>query len=251
MTVTVTEVEAIPAMSHREAMKLAEVEAGRLLDVVEQLRESDWSHPTDCVGWDVKALLSHVLGAMEGNARAREFVRQYRAATKAAKRSGLPMIDEMTGLQVRDHAPLSIVEMTERLRDTAPKAVCGRRRMPGLLRAVPFKPGAPVEGTWKVGFLVGTIMNRDYWMHRVDLTRATGTELLLTPDHDGRIVADVVAEWAAAHHQPFSLTLDGPAGATFVHRDGGEELRLDAVEFCRTLSGRAQGVGLLNQEVPF
>jgi hypothetical protein len=116
---------------------------------------------------------------MEGNVRAREFVRQYRAATKAAKRSGLPMIDEMTALQVRDHAVLTTVEMAGRLRDSAPEAVRGRRRMPGLLRAVPFKPGPPVEGSWKVGYLVGTIMNRDYWMHRVDLARATGTELVL------------------------------------------------------------------------
>jgi hypothetical protein len=57
--------------------------------------------------------------------------------------------------------------------------------------------------------------------------------------------------WAAAHRQPFALTLDGPAGGTFVRGDGGDELRLDAVEFCRTLSGRGPGVGLLSHEVPF
>jgi hypothetical protein len=51
MTVTGTEVEAIPAISHREAMMWAEVEAGRLVDVVDRLREPDWSLPTDCVGW--------------------------------------------------------------------------------------------------------------------------------------------------------------------------------------------------------
>src|SRR5712692_3689918 len=146
---------------------------------------------------------------MEANARTREFVRQYRAATKAAKRSGGPMIDEMTALQVRDHASLSPTEMADRMRDVAPKAVRGRRRTPGLLRAVPSKPGAPIEGTWKLGYLIGTIMNRDYWMHRVDLTRATGRELVLTPEHDGRIVADIVADWARIHAQPFHLALEG------------------------------------------
>jgi uncharacterized protein (TIGR03083 family) len=251
MTMTVTEVGAIPVMSHREAMALAQVEAGRLLAVVNQLNDHDWSRPTDCVGWDVKALLSHVLGAMEANARTREFVRQYGAATKAAKRSGEPMIDEMTALQVLDHAALSPPAMTARMGDIAPKAVRGRRRMPGPLRAVPFKPGAPFEGTWKLGCLIDTIMNRDSWMHRVDLTRATGKELVLTAQHDGRIVADVVAEWARAHRQPFILTLEGPAGATFVHGDRGDELRLDAVEFCRILSGRGAGAGLLSHQVPF
>jgi hypothetical protein len=32
---------------------------------------------------------------------------------------------------------------------------------------------------------------------------------------------------------------------------GGEVITLDAVEFCRILSGRASGAGLLAQEVPF
>ena len=251
MTRTVTDVGAIPEMGHHEAMALGETEASRLLDVVDQLSDQDWSRPTDCEGWDVKALLSHVLGAMEGNSRTLEFVRQYRAATKAAKRSGVPMIDEMTALQVRKHADVAPQDMARRLREVAPKAIRGRRRTPRLVRSVSFRPGPPVEGSWKVGYLVGTIMNRDYWMHRVDLTRATGQELVLSAEHDGRIVADIVAEWARGHSQPVSLTLDGPAGGLFVQGEQGEELHLDAVEFCRVLSGRAAYPGLLNQGVPF
>jgi uncharacterized protein (TIGR03083 family) len=251
MSVTVTDVGAIPEMSHEEAMGLGETEAGRLIGVVDQLTGPDWSKPTDCVGWDVKALLSHVLGAMEANGRTREFVRQYRAAVKASKRSGAPMIDEMTALQVREHSALAPEDMARRLREMAPRAIRGRRRTPRLVRAVPFTPGPPIEGRWKVGYLVGTIMNRDYWMHRVDLSRATGTELVLSGEHDGRLVADVVAEWARSHRQAFSLTLDGPAGGSFTQGQHGEELRLDAVEFCRALSGRAAYPGLLTQEVPF
>jgi uncharacterized protein (TIGR03083 family) len=188
---------------------------------------------------------------MEANARTGEFVRQYRAATLAAKRSGKPMIDEMTALQVRDHASLSVKEMARALRESAPKAIRGRRRTPRLVRAVPFKPGPPITGTWKVGYLMGTIMNRDYWMHRVDLTRASGTELILTADHDGCIVADVVAEWAGRHAQPFHLILDGPAGGSFAQGAGGEVIHLDAIEFCRALSGRGSRSALFNQEVPF
>jgi uncharacterized protein (TIGR03083 family) len=251
MTTTVTEVGTIPPMSHAEAMSLAEVEAHRLLDAVDRLDQQDWSRPTDCDGWDVKALLSHVLGAMEANARIREFIRQYRAATRSARRDGSQMIDEMTALQVREHASCSPAEMSRRLQETAPKAVRGRRRTPMFLRSVPFAPGPPVVGTWKLGYLVGTIMNRDYWMHRVDLAGASRTELVVTADHDGRIVADVLAEWARSHGQPFTMVLDGPAGGTFVQGEQGETLRLDAVEFCRILSGRSAGSGLLAQQVPF
>jgi uncharacterized protein (TIGR03083 family) len=251
MTTTLTDVGAIPPIDHREAMAVAEVEAGRLLAVVDQLSAEDWSRPTDCDGWDVKALLSHALGAMEANASLREFVRQFRTATKAAAHSGRPMIDEMTAGQVRDHASLTPTEMARQMHRVGAKAVRGRRRTPAVMRAAPIKPGAPIEGTWKLGYLLDIIMNRDYWMHRVDLTRATGKELVLTPTHDGRIVSNVVAEWARAHGQPFSLILDGPAGGAFAQGGPGEQLRLDAVEFCRILSGRSTGSGLLNQEVPF
>jgi uncharacterized protein (TIGR03083 family) len=253
MTVTAIDVDAIPAMGYREAMALAALEATRLVDVVTRLDDDDWSRATDCDGWDVKALLSHVLGAVEANVRTREFARQYRRAVGAAKANHTPMIDEMTALHVRDHAAVAPDELARRLRELAPKAARARGRVPAVLRAAPIKPGAPFEGSWKLGYLLGTIMNRDYWMHRVDLTRATRTELVLTPAHDGRLVSDVVAEWARTHGQPFTLVLDGPAGGTFVRgaAPGRDDLRLDAVEFCRTLSGRAAGAGLLGHGIPF
>jgi hypothetical protein len=88
-------------------------------------------------------------------------------------------------------------------------------------------------------------------MHRVDVARATGREMELTPEHDGRILADVVAEWARRHAAPFTLTLTGPAGGTYVAGDNGEHITIDAIEFSRTLSGRATGAGLLTHQVPF
>jgi uncharacterized protein (TIGR03083 family) len=251
MTTTPTESESSGTMSHDAAMKLAEVEIGRMIDVVDQLRPNYWSLPTDCEGWDVKALLSHQLGAMEGNASLREFVRQYLVATKKSKRSGRPLVDEMTASQIFDRAPLSPDELSNRLRSKAQASVRGRRRMPALLRSMPISPGAPFEGPWKLGYLVDTIMNRDFWMHRVDLTRATGLEMILTPEHDGVIVGDVVSEWARVHGQPYKLVLEGVAGGTFAQGQRGEEIRLDAVEFCRILSGRGHGSGLLSQKVPF
>ena len=68
---------------------------------------------------------------------------------------------------------------------------------------------------------------------------------------NGRIVADVVAEWARRHGKPFTLELTGPAGGTFTGSTGGTSLTCDAIEFCRTLSGRVPGTGLLAQQVPF
>ena len=82
----------------------------------------------------------------------------------------------------------------------------------------------------------------------------SGVSRRLTPEHDGALVADVVAEWAARHGQPYRLRLTGPAGGEWSSGTPGaarEEIELDAVEFCRLLSGRGTASGLLAQEVPF
>jgi hypothetical protein len=92
-------------------------------------------------------------------------------------------------------------------------------------------------------------------MHRVDLARATGTTIELTAAHDGRIVADAVADLARITGRSFDLVLTGPAGGRYRARpDTGtepEEHELDAVEFARTVAGRCDGQGVLGTAVPF
>ena len=72
----------------------------------------------------------------------------------------------------------------------------------------------------------------------------------LTADHDGRLVADLVGEWATIHGQPFELVLAGPAGGRFSQGTGGEHVEFDAVDFVRTLSGRLPGTGVLAHPLP-
>jgi uncharacterized protein (TIGR03083 family) len=162
------------------------------------------------------------------------------------------MIDAMTALQVRDRADLTPDEIVARFQHAAPRSVRARRRMPGLARRMRMKLDPPFEKErWRLSYLMDVIYTRDTWMHRVDISRATGRDVVLTPEHDGRIVADVVAEWARRHGQSFTLELTGPAGGAFVAGDGGAHIELEAVEFCRTLASRAQGTGLLATAVPF
>ncbi len=112
------------------------------------------------------------------------------------------------------------------------------------------KPDSPSE-KWTFGFLIDVILTRDPWLHRTDIAAATGRPMHLTADHDGLLVADVVAEWAERHGRPCSLTLTGPAGGSWSFGSGGPVLQLDAVEFCRVLSGRGAADGLLAVEMPF
>jgi len=180
------------------------------------------------------------------------FIPDMRAAATAAKHNEVVFIDALTDLQVRRNAELDRQTLIGELRTRAPIQTNWRARR-RLMRRIPFKnemPDGTVE-TWRAGYLFDVILTRDPWMHRIDLTRAADHDMLLTADHDGRIVADVVAEWAERHGQPFRLTLTGPAGGRWSNGSGGAQLELDAVDFCRTVSGRSTGEGLLKVSVPF
>jgi uncharacterized protein (TIGR03083 family) len=238
-------------MDHDEARAVAQVEYDRLLEVLDRLDDRAWAQPTDCAGWDVKAIAGHLLGMMEMLADAEEAQRQQKAAHEAAARTGGYRIDALTELQVREHADLSADEVRSKMRSSVAGALAARFDAPAELREVPYDPGPPFEGTWTLGYLWETILTRDPWMHRVDICGSTGAPLVLSADHDGRIVADVVDEWGARHGRAFHLELSGPAGGVFQRGDGGPAIQLDAVEFCRILSGRGTGEDLLAHTVPF
>lgn len=244
--------DTIPAITRHEMQGLATTEYARIADQLRSLTSEDWSKPTDCSLWDVRAMAGHNIGMMNDFTSFRNLMRRMRAATKAAKSAGGPVIDSMTSMQVADHAHLSTPELIAKVDDIGPRAARWRAKAPTLFRKLPMKEevGGKAE-TWRMGYLLDVILTRDPWMHRVDIARATGRVLVLTPEHDGRIIADVVAEWGRRHGKPFTLTLTGPAGGAFVAGNGGEPITIDAVEFGRILAGRADGAGLLTQEVPF
>ncbi len=243
-----------PALDRDIAMRLAAAEYRRFLDLLRSLRPEDWSKQTECEAWDARAIAAHVLGMVEMAASIREQGRQNKAAKARVEQHGGLHIDALTGLQVDERAAWTPQQIIDRFAARAPKAARARRRAPGFVRnrrlPVPQRIGGRDE-SWTLGFLIDVILTRDPWMHRLDLTRATGAELVLTAEHDGVLVADVVGEWARRHGQPFTLRLTGPAGGSWTRGTGGPELELDAVEFCRILSRRASGDGLLDVEVPF
>jgi uncharacterized protein (TIGR03083 family) len=251
MTTASRPVDSIPEIGHDEAMFLAATESDRVLLLTDKLTDDDWTQQTDCTDWDVRAMLGHMLGHLELQGDVEERIRLVKTAAELAKQSGRLRLDEMTALQVREHAHLSSRELTHAMHDAAPRGLAARKAMTAEQRAMPYMSDLPGEGPWTFGYLFDIIHTRDPWMHRVDITRATGRDMELTTTHDGRIVADVVKEWARRHGQPFTLTLTGPAGGSFHAGEGGPHLALDAVEFCRIVSGREDRAGLLRTRVPF
>jgi uncharacterized protein (TIGR03083 family) len=233
-----------------DAKRLALEEFDRFAGVVGDLTSEEWSRPTDCTHWNVRKLALHVLGSAEAQASFPEFVRQLR--------HGLPLnkeidshhwVDGMNEWQIRERSDLSDAEIAAQLAGIGPKAVKGRWRTPPPARYLPVPFGPPV-GWQPLKYLLDMGFTRDVWAHRIDLCTATDRPMQLTVDHDGRLVADIVAEWGAIHAQAFRLTLEGAAGGTFEQGVDGEAVTLDAIEFTKILSGRRPGTGILSHPLP-
>lgn len=240
------------ALDRKTAMRLAATEYERCAALLGSLEPHDWSAATCCSEWDVRQMAAHMLGMVEMAASIREGGRQRRAATV----DGEFDLDRLTALQVDERHERSGREIAERFGRRHPKASAGRRRTPGLIRRRAFV-GTVVNGApepWRLGYLVDVILTRDPWMHRMDICAALGRTPELTADHDGVLVADVVAEWTERHGKDFRLHLTGPAGGTWHVGSNGPQLELDAVDFCRVLSKRPGPVALddlMGTEVPF
>jgi hypothetical protein len=158
-------------------------------------------------------------------------------------------VDGMNELQIRERAHLTDAEVVAQLQAVGPKAVAGRWGTPAPMRHLPIPFGPPVGwvGLW---YLLDVGFTRDVWAHRIDLCAATGRGMDLTADHDGRLVADIVGEWADLHREPFDLVLEGPAGGKFSQGTNGERVEIDAIEFVQVLSGRRPGTGILEHPLP-
>jgi hypothetical protein len=164
------------------------------------------------------------------------------------------LVDAIAAAQVAELGGLSPHEITVEMAALIPSAVRGRAAVPAPLRRLVRVPAQlPVSEAWErwpLGFVTDVIGTRDVWMHRTDICAAVGVEPELTAEHDGRLVAAVVAEWGRRMGRPVQLDLAGPAGGAFGDARAEASLALDAVRFCRLLSGR-DGAVPYGVEVPF
>ncbi len=105
---TAIDVATIPRIKHAEAMQIAAEENRRFAAALRALQPDDWNQQTDCARWDVKALVSHVIGSAAGQASPREFFRQVRKGKPIVKEIGAQYWwDGMNELQVRERASLT------------------------------------------------------------------------------------------------------------------------------------------------
>jgi hypothetical protein len=114
------------------------------------------------------------------------------------------------------------------------------RRLPRVVRRATIPSGMPGVPRISVGYLFDRILPRDLWMHRVDITRATGRPMVVG-DHDASIVDDVLAElvdgWTGP---PVRIELSGPAGGAWTAGAGAPVATVagEPVDVLRSLAGR-------------
>jgi uncharacterized protein (TIGR03083 family) len=251
MNPTTTDVTTIPRIQHAEAMLITAVENRKFGEQLRSFDADDWTKPTDCVLWDVHGLAAHVIGGAAGQAKLREFVRQVRTGKPLIAEIGAEFWwDGMNELQVRERADKTPAELIEEWDTMSERALQARTKLPRLIGRLPLLNLPEPVGRQPVAYLFDMGFTRDVWAHRIDLAQATGKPFDADAEHDGRILADIVAEWATTHDESFTLELAGPAGGVFTRGAGGETVRMHATELVRVLAERVPGDGVLQHKLP-
>ena len=237
-------------ITRKEARVLAADEFEKFADLVASLTPEEWATDTDCVGWDVRKMVLHVLGSADAQASPLVFLHQLRRGLPLNKEiDSRHWVDGVNELQIRERSALTNAEVVAQLQTVGTRAVKGRFGTPLPMRYTPIPFGDPIG--WKpVNYLLEVGFTRDVWAHRIDIHAVIGRPMELDPAHDGRLVADIVAEWAGIHGDPFELVLTGPAGGTYSQGSGGEQVEMDALDFIRTLAGRLTGTGVMRHLLP-
>ncbi len=229
----------IPSVTADEAHSLLTTSLERLLALLETLRPDDWSKPTACTAWDVRAMVAHQAGGYASGASYAEMLRQY---IRIPKPGQLPE-DAINDLQVGERAGKSPAELIDELKRVGSKAAYnwayGFRAIKWI--ALPH----PVGGWMDLRYLMWVTHSRDTWMHRLDICRATGHHFEQTAEHDGRIAALVMRDVAAVLARKTSgpalvFELTGIAGGTWQagRGDPAAALRMDVLDFNIFASGR-------------
>lgn len=245
-----TSTPAVTRIDRQEARTLASAEFEKFAALTASLMPREWTADTDCVGWDVRRMVLHVLGSAEAQASPLVFLHQLRRGLPLNKKiNAHHWVDGLNELQIRERSELSNAQVAAQLAAVGEGAVKGRFGTPLPMRYIPVPFGDPIG--WKpVNYLLEVGFTRDTWAHRIDIHAAIGRRMELDPSHDGRLVADIVGEWAELHGEPFDLHLTGTAGGTFSQGTDGEHVELDALDFIRTLAGRLPGEGVMRHQLP-
>ncbi len=233
-------IQPIPAvaLSRVEALRLMSAQNQALLGVLRGLTPEQWDARTDCQPWTVKDIAAHVLGWAEAFTSFKEFRRQLVGGMRRRRELG-NLTDAVNQVQVDDRADLPPEQILRRLEAALPRFERVRQRVGAVGKAIPMYESS-LLGRTNVAYLMNTVYTRDAFMHRVDITRATSTQLHLGR-REQRLIEDVLVDWSRRTRAAATLHLEGPAGGSYVVGRGAiATIEGDAVEVARVLAGRGR-----------
>ncbi|TNC24633.1 maleylpyruvate isomerase family mycothiol-dependent enzyme [Amycolatopsis alkalitolerans] len=217
---------------------LAEVEA--LNALLAELSADDWGKATASAGWTVRDVVAHLAGQHVESARPWTIPGKLRRARR--RFPGRTALEAHNALQLLEYGDRTPGELRALLVRFGPKAVRARKRAPGFIRRRSFARLFPEEHLpdLRFAYLFDVLSNRDTWLHRLEIARATG-RTFTTGEHDRGIVAQVLRDLAGTWAGPsLTLTLTGANGGTWA-LGAGEPVavvRAGALDYLWHLSGR-------------
>jgi uncharacterized protein (TIGR03083 family) len=244
---------AIPTPRLADYAASARAELDAFVQLLESLGPDDWTRPTPCSLWNVHDVVAHQAGHIQSGAGFGGLLAQVNPiALRAYRKRGLSMLDAMNQKQVdvrRSDTPQALIE---ELRAGTPRAIERRGRLNFLAGQV--RVPVPPVGMMPVKTLLHRVFPRDMWIHRLDISDATGRDLA-TGDNDRLLLALTVQDAArlvrqAAPELSLVLRIAGPAGGTWRLAAGTgptTELEMSLPVFMRRSSGRASSQETLSQ----
>ena len=169
-----TSTAGVTRIDRTEAKALAAAEFEKFAALTASLTPAEWATDTDCVGWDVRTMVLHVLGSADAQASPLVFLHQLRRGLPLNKEiDSHHWVDGLNELQIRERSQLSNDEVIAQLETVGQKAVKGRFGTPLPMRYVPVPFGDPIG--WKpVNYLLEVGFTRDVWAHRIDIHAVIG-----------------------------------------------------------------------------
>lgn len=227
----------IPRPRPRDAAaeSLAEIEA--LTALLADLPDDEWNRPTASEGWTVHDMVAHLVGQHVESARPWTIPGKLKQSRR--RFPGRTTLDAHNALQVVEHGTRTPDELRGLLELFGPKAVRVRLRAPGLLRRRSVAKMFPEENLpdSTFAYLFDVLSNRDTWLHRLEIARATGRPFV-TGEHDRGVVTQVLRDLAQTWPgPPITLELTDGRWALGV----GEPVavvRADTLDYLWHLSGR-------------
>ncbi len=231
--------ENIPPVTTEEAAQIAAFEVQQVLNLLGQLGNDDWSRDTDCTEWTIRDMTAHLAGACAGYANWKDFRRQ--AVFNPHILKTIVTVDDINKRQLEDRIDKTPQELVAEFREVGPKAVETRKKLPQWVRSIQM-PAQPMPGFMSVGYLVDVIYPRDQWMHRMDICRATGKTLVITPGHDKRLLDLVMRDAAETLRGKVPVVVNITGAVTGTYRFGSAqpqaEIDIDYLTFNRLASMR-------------